>query len=274
VALSARPSSWRRFGWLLAVGASLGAQPQPVPALRDSVIDLTYPFDAGTIYWPADRHFERKPTAAGMTPGGYWYASAEFAASEHGGTHLDSPLHFARGRRSVDQIPLSDLIGPAVVVDIREAAGRDRDYQLTVADLERWEARYGQIPRGSIVLVRTGWGKYWPDKRAYLGTDKPGDTANLHFPGISETAAEWLVRRRAPRGVGIDTASIDHGPSKLFRAHQVFCSADIYALENVANLDQLPATGATLIALPMKIAGGTGAPTRLIALLGETGSPR
>jgi kynurenine formamidase len=252
---------------LLAPGATLPAQQAPAVPADATVVDLTYPFDAATIYWPADRHFERKQTAAGITPNGYWYASAEFAASEHGGTHLDSPIHFAEGRRSVDQIPIEALIGPAAVIDITEACTRDRDYELTVPDLTRWESRHGRIPNRAIVLIQTGWGKYWPDKKRYLGTDKPGDTANLHFPGISEAAARWLAGERVIAGAGIDTASIDHGPSRLFRAHQVLCAANIYALENVANLERVPPTGATLVALPMKITGGSGAPARIIAFV-------
>lgn len=235
--------------------------------LEAKAIDLTYPFDATTIYWPTDQPFHWERTKWGPSPGGYWYASAAYAASEHGGTHLDSPIHFAEGGASVDEIPLTKLIGPAVVIDISGACARDRDYQLSVADLEAWERDRGPIPRGAIVLVRTGWGRYWPDRARYLGSDRPGDTADLHFPGISGEAARWLALRRTIDGVGIDTASLDHGPSRDFSAHRALNSAGLYGLENVAHLDRLPPTGATLIALPMKIKGGTGGPTRVIALL-------
>lgn len=168
--------------------------------------------------------------------------------------------------QTTDQIPVSKLVGPAVVIDVREGAAKDRNYLLTAADIDRWEARHGRIPEGSIVLVRTGWERYWGDRKAYLGTDKPGDTANLHFPGISKEAAALLAARKVD-AVGLDTPSLDHGPSKTFAAHRELAAANIYGLENVANLDRLPPTGATLIALPMKIAGGTGGPVRIIAVL-------
>ncbi|MBI3694599.1 MAG: cyclase family protein, partial [Acidobacteria bacterium] len=202
----------------------------------------------------------------GVSPEGYWYSSASFEASEHGGTHLDSPIHFAEGQLTTDQIPLSKLIAPALVIDIAAACAKNRDYQLTPADIAAWEKAHGGIPAGTIVLVRTGWGKRWPNKKQYLGDDKPGDASNLHFPGISRPAAELLVKRKVS-GVGIDTASMDYGPSKDFMTHRILNSAGIYGLENVANLDKVPAAGATLVALPMKIKGGTGGPARIIAIL-------
>lgn len=230
-------------------------------------VDLTYAFDEHTIYWPTDRSFHWEKTKWGASADGHWYASANFAASEHGGTHLDSPIHFGEGQKTTDQIPLTRLIGPAVVVDVRDPCTKDRDFRLRVSDLEAWESAHGPIPDGAIVVVRTGWGRFWPDKARYLGTDRPGDTANLHFPGISREAAEWLVSRRKVSGVGIDTASLDYGPSADFIAHRILNGADIYGLENVASLEKVPEVGATLIALPMKIKGGSGGPTRIIAIL-------
>ncbi len=231
------------------------------------VIDLTYNFDEQAIYWPTAKPFEWQKEAWGKSAGGYWYTAARYAASEHGGTHLDSPLHFGEGKLATDEIPLSRLIGPCIVIDISEACAKDADYRLRVDDVTMWEKQNGQIPDNAIVLIRTSWGKFWPDKKRYLGTDQPGDTANLHFPGISREAAELLAKQRRLDGIGIDTASLDHGPSKDFIAHQVLNGANIYGLENVANLDRLPARGATLVALPMKIKGGTGGPVRVIAIL-------
>jgi kynurenine formamidase len=230
------------------------------------IVDLTYSFDEKTVYWPTAKPFQWEKESWGQSAGGYWYTAARYAASEHGGTHLDAPIHFGEGRLAADEIPLSRLVAPAVVIDISEAAAKNADYRLTVDDIVSWEKANGQIPDNSIALVRSGWGKFWPDRKRYLGTDAPGDTANLHFPGISREAAEFLAKRRKLDGVGIDTASIDHGPSKDFIAHQILNGANIYALENVANLDRLPAKGATLIALPMKIKGGTGGPARIIAI--------
>ncbi|HJY86271.1 MAG TPA: cyclase family protein [Candidatus Acidoferrales bacterium] len=231
------------------------------------VVDLTYSFDANTIYWPTAKSFDWQKESWGISPGGYWYAAARYAASEHGGTHIDSPIHFGKDKVTTDEIPLVRLMGPAAVIDISDACAQNSDYRLSVADITSWEKQYGPISDGAIVLVHTRWGKFWPDKKRYLGSDAPGDTAHLHFPGLSREAAEFLVTKRKINGVGIDTASMDYGPSKDFIVHQIINGANIYGLENVANLEQVPRSGATLIVLPMKIKGGTGAPTRIIAIL-------
>ena len=237
------------------------------PSIDDSkIVDLTHAFDDKAIYWPTAKPFTWEKESWGLNAQGKWYTAARYSASEHGGTHLDAPIHFAEGGLTADKIPVSKLVGPAVVIDVRDAVTKDRDYVLAPADIEGWEARHGRISQGSIVLVRTGWEKFWGDRKAYLGTDKPGDTANLHFPGISKEAAALLAARKVD-AVGLDTPSLDHGPSKTFDTHRELAAANIYGLENVANLDRVPATGATLIALPMKIAGGTGGPVRIIAIV-------
>jgi kynurenine formamidase len=231
------------------------------------VVDLTHPFDATTIYWPTAKRFDLEVVHHGDTPGGYWYEANNFAAAEHGGTHLDAPAHFAKGKATVDQVPVTAGIGPLVVVDVRAAAARDADYRLTRADLAAWEAAHGRIPPGAIVVMLSGWAARWPDAKRYLGTDVRGDTANLHFPGFSREAAEFLVAERDIKAIGVDTPSIDHGPSTDFVVHRVVNGADKPGLENLANLDRLPPVGATLIALPMPIAGGSGGPVRAIAVL-------
>jgi kynurenine formamidase len=245
-----------------------GEVAKPVTTKIDEakLVDLTYAFDDKAIYWPTAKPFEWQKESWGKSAGGYWYTAARYSASEHGGTHLDAPIHFGEGKQSADEIPLTRLVGPAIVIDIAQACASNADYQLSAADITAWETANGAIANESIVLVRTGWGKFWPDKKKYLGTDAPGDTANLHFPGISREAAELLAARKI-EAIGIDTASIDHGQSKDFITHQVLNGANIYGLENVANLERLPAKGSTLIALPMKIKGGTGAPARIVALL-------
>ena len=238
------------------------------PALDTAkLVDLTYTFDDKTIYWPTEDGFHLEQGPHGLTPQGYFYSANRIAAAEHGGTHMDAPIHFAEGKLTADQVPLTSLVGAAVVIDVSAAAARDRDYRLQVEDLERWEAKYGRIPDGAIVLMRSGWGRFWPDKLAYLGTDQKGDVANLHFPGFSKEAAEWLVTQRSIDAIAVDTASIDHGPSKEFPVHQTINGANKPGFENVANLDRLPEYGATIIALPMKIGGGSGGPARIIAVL-------
>ncbi|HJZ11957.1 MAG TPA: cyclase family protein [Acidobacteriota bacterium] len=231
------------------------------------IIDLTYSFNEQTIYWPTAKSFQHEKVAWGKGSAGFWYTSANICASEHGGTHLDAPIHFAQDKWTNDQIPVERLVGPVLVIDITEACKSNPDYQLQVEDIRRWEENNGPISPDSIVLIRTGWGKFWPDKKNYLGNDKPGDATDLHFPGFSKAAAEFLVKERSIKGAGLDTASLDPGTSQDFIAHQVFNGANVYGLENVANLDRLPAKGALLIALPMKIENGTGGPVRIIALV-------
>lgn len=234
---------------------------------ESKIIDLTYSFGPDTIYWPTAESFTLTQVAHGQTPGGYFYAANNICMAEHGGTHMDAPIHFAEGHFTTDQVPVTAGIGPAVVVDVRDKAAANRDYRLQVADLTAWESRYGRIPRGAIVIMFSGWGARWGDKLRYLGTDTPGDVINLHFPGFSKEAAEFLVHEREIHAIAVDTASIDYGPSQDFTVHRVITGANKPAFENVASVDRLPAAGATIIALPMKIAGGSGGPTRVIALL-------
>lgn len=256
---------WLPVVLLLAHVASCGRA--DAPAIDSSkVVDLSYVYDESTIYWPNAEGFRHQKDQWAVNESGFWYAAGDFGSAEHGGTHLDSPIHFAEGEATVDEIPLGDLVGPAAVIDVSDQARADRDYRVTGDDIRGWEAAYGRLTPEMIVVIRTGWGSRWPDRLAYMGSDTPGDTVNLHFPGISAEAAELLVEREV-KGVGIDTASLDYGPSTDFIAHQILNGAGIYGLENLANAEALPSTGATLLALPMKIREGTGAPTRIIAIL-------
>lgn len=231
-------------------------------------VDLTHAFDAETIYWPTDTAGFRLDTLAyGTTDGGWFYASNAFATAEHGGTHLDAPIHFAEGRWTADEIPLSGLVGPAAVVDVSDRA--TPDYAVSVADLEGWEAIHGTFPDGAILLLRTGWGTRWNDRAAYLGTERTGPEAvpALHFPGLAPEAARWLVDQRGIVAVGIDTPSIDPGQSTDFQSHVTLYGENIVGFENVAALEQLPPAGAYVVALPMKIRGGSGGPLRIVAFV-------
>lgn len=249
--------------------ASCAPEPQPQPFPNGKLVDLTHAFSAETIYWPTAKSFTFEKVAEGVTPGGYYYAANNFAAAEHGGTHLDSPIHFAEGKHTADQIPLEQLLGAAIVIDVSAAALENRDYQVQVSDFEAWEKTHGRIPDQAIVLLRTGSGKFWPDREKYLGTTETGPEAvpKLHFPGLHPEAAAWLVGNRQINAIGIDTPSIDYGQSTLFESHVTLFTANIPAFENVASLEQLPATGANVIALPMKIQGGSGGPLRIIAIV-------
>jgi kynurenine formamidase len=239
-------------------------------ALR-GLVDLSHPFNEQTIYWPTARQFKLTKVAEGETEGGWFYAANDFEAAEHGGTHLDAPIHFARGGDTADQLPLRRLVGEAVVIDVSKRALEDPDYLVSRSDIGAFEKRNGRIPRRAIVLLRTGFDRYWPDAERYLGTAERGEQAvpKLHFPGLAESAAQWLVRERAVKAIGIDTASIDYGQSTDFRAHRVLGAANVPVFENVARLGDLPKRGFSVVALPMKIEGGSGGPLRIIAVLGH-----
>jgi kynurenine formamidase len=253
---------------LLLLSTACGARRPSPPAIDlAKVVDLSYAFGPDTIYWPTAESFTLERVHYGPTGQGYWYAANNICMAEHGGTHMDAPIHFAAGRRTSEQVPLASCIGPAVVVDVRAQAAANRDYRLTVDDLTAWEHAHGRIPRDAIVVMRSGWGTYWGSKLRYLGTDQPGDVGNLHFPGFSREAAQFLVAERDVAAIGVDTASIDYGQSADFIVHQIINGADKPGFENLANLDRLPPAGATLIALPLKITGGSGGPARVIAIL-------
>ena len=253
----------------LAGGLVLASASSALDLSGGKWVDLTHPFSEETIYWPTADGFAKETVFEGRTEGGYYYSAFNYRAAEHGGTHLDAPVHFAEGRRAADQIPLEQLIGPAVVIDVSPKAEADRDYQITPDDVRTWEAEHGEVPGGAIVLFNTGSARFWPDRIKYMGTDErgAGAVAKLHFPGIHPDTARFLGEERRIRAVGLDTPSIDHGQSKDFMTHRVLGERDIPGFENVANLDGLPPTGATVVALPMKIEGGSGGPLRIVAFV-------
>jgi kynurenine formamidase len=249
--------------------------PQSVPSQvamtswPGTIVDLSHTYDASTIFWPTAEPFKLDKVADGVTPGGYYYAANNFRTAEHGGTHLDAPVHFASGKHAVDGIPLDQLVGFAAVVDVAAKCEANADYLVTQADLEAWERTHGQIPAGAILLIRTDFSKRWPDAARYLGTAERGAAAvpKLHFPGVHPDAARWIVANRPIKALGIDTASIDYGQSTDYQTHRALYARDIPGLENLTNLDRLPPAGAQIVALPMKIGGGSGAPLRAIAIL-------
>jgi kynurenine formamidase len=235
---------------------------------RAQVVDLSYPFDRDTIYWPTSTStFQHEVLHKGMADGGYWYENASLCTPEHGGTHLDAPAHFAEGKWSTADVPVQRLVGPAVVIDVRDRTAADSDYRLTRADVDAFEASHGPIPAGAIVVLRTGWEGRWPDRKRYLGDDTPGDASNLHFPSYGAEAATLLVEKRHVYALGVDTASIDHGPSTDFPVHRIAGAANVVGLENLTNLEGVPAVGAWIAALPMKIADGSGGPARVVAFV-------
>jgi kynurenine formamidase len=230
-------------------------------------VDLSHPYSDQTLYWPTAGTFHKETVFEGITDGGFYYTAYNIRTAEHGGTHMDAPVHFSEGRQSVDQVPLERLIGQAAVIDVSSRVV-DPDYQLSVDDLLQWEETHGPVGEGDIVLIRTGYDAYWPDAARYLGTELRGEQAVplLHFPGIHPEAARMLVQRGI-KAVGLDTASIDFGQSGDFMTHRILYEANIPGFENLADLSSLPARGAFVIALPMKIEGGSGAPLRIVAFI-------
>jgi kynurenine formamidase len=261
---------WVVIAVVLATGCTSSPAPQPLAAFPEGdLIDLSHTYDEATIFWPTSERFRLDKVADGITPAGYYYAANNFFTAEHGGTHIDAPIHFSEGAQSVDQIPVDRYFGPAVVVDAVEASERDPDYQVTTDDLLRSERDFGEIPPDAIVVIRTGFSRRWPDAARYLGTAERGEAAAtmLHFPGLHPDAARWLLENRHIKVVGIDTASIDYGQSTLFETHRVLFARNIPAFENLTALERLPLRGASIVALPMKIAGGSGAPLRAVAII-------
>lgn len=233
-----------------------------------NIIDLSHDFSDETVYWVTAKEFTLDTVFNGLTNKGFFYAANNFSTAEHGGTHIDAPIHFAKNGQTVDEIPLENLIGAGIKIDISSKAKNNPDYLVSIEDFKTWEKTNNTtIPDGSIVLLETGFSQYYPNKLKYLGTTERGEHAvqELHFPGLDPDAANWLVANRNIHAIGIDTPSIDYGQSQLFKSHVILLSENIPAFENLTNLEQLPEKGFEIIALPMKIKGGSGAPLRIIA---------
>jgi kynurenine formamidase len=254
---------------VVAVLALVTARAGAFDAADYHLVDLGHAYGAETLYWPSrpTPRFELERLSYGETPGGWFYSANRFCAPEHGGTHLDAPIHFARDQRTVDEIPLTQLIAPAVRIDVRDQAARDRNYRLQPADVRRFEQKWGAVRAGTIVLLQTGWSRHWPDRKAYFGSESTEDASALEFPGYGEEAARLLVEERGVALLGVDTASIDFGRSKDFIVHRIAAAKNVGGLENLTNLDQLPQSGFHVVALPVKIRGGSGGPVRVIALV-------
>jgi len=248
---------------LLPQNARHDSMLEGVPSGKTRVLDLSYAISDKLVPWPGDEKFFEAKVNASVEKNGYFTRS--FWMLEHYGTHLDAPAHFPPGKATVDQIPVKQLFGPAVVIDVRAESGKDADYQLGAARVEEWEKRHGPIPEGSIVLLRTGWSSRWPDARKYRNQDAKG---KMHFPGFSVEAAKLLIERKVS-GLGCDTLSIDHGASSDYAVHHLALGAGLYQLENLADMSELPETGAFLIVAPIKLEGGSGGPVRVFALLPE-----
>ena len=258
---------------ILMVWVAVGCQSQSNevqdPLENGTWVDLTHEYSEETLVWPTSDNFALDTLFVGMTDGGYYYESYSFRTNEHGGTHLDAPIHFAEGRMSTEALGLDQITGYAAVVDVSENALADRNYQVTVEDVQTWESESGVTVDDKIVLLYTGYSQFWPDAEAYMGTSLKGDegVAALQFPGIHPDLAQWLVDNRQIRAIGLDTPSLDFGRSTEYMSHRILFDKNIPGFENVANLDQILGKNAYIVALPMKIKNGSGAPLRIVAFV-------
>jgi kynurenine formamidase len=253
-------------GCAIAVALLVFAKRRPEspasPAFHE-VLDLTHAINAQVpTYELAEKLAFHSTTVATIDKDGYF--ARDISLPEHFGTHLDAPAHFARGLWTVDQIPPERFVAPLVVMDVKAGPRTNADYQVSVEDIARWEQAHGQIPPDAVVIANTGWDARWSSAKDYRNAD---DKGVMHFPGYSLDAAKFLVEARNALGLGIDTLSIDYGPSKDFPVHQYTLAHSLYHLENVANLDRTPPTGATVVVAPMKLEGGSGSPVRILALV-------
>lgn len=253
-------------GYVLALALFLFAQHHTdaaQPSGFRAVVDLTHTLNAQTpTYELSAQPAYQAKTVATIDKDRYF--ARTISLPEHFGTHLDAPAHFARGLWTVDQIPPERLVAPLAVIDVSANVKNDADYLISVEDIAKWEQAHGQIPLGSVVIVHTGWDSRWNSVKDYRNPDAKGV---MHFPGYSQDAAKFLVEGRNVLGIGIDTLSIDYGPSKDFAVHQYTLVHSVYHLENVANLDRAPASGAIVVVAPMKLEGGSGSPVRILALV-------
>jgi kynurenine formamidase len=248
---------------LIAGGAAAAlavALPGPAAAhARRRLADLTHTFTAGFPVYSLGN--PTRETLVTIPANGYY--SQRWTFAEHSGTHMDVPGHFVTGGRLTPQITPAELILPAVVVDISARVAGNPDAQLTVDDLRRFEHRHGRIPRGAAVFMYSGWERRLPlGEIAYRGQDAAG---TYHFPGFHVEAVEWLLVRRGITAIGVDTLSLDHGPSTTFEVHHRLLGADRYGLENLANLATIPPLGATIYVGVVPWERGSGGPCRIVA---------
>ncbi|XP_065069641.1 kynurenine formamidase-like isoform X2 [Rhopilema esculentum] len=231
--------------------------------LGKHLVDLSYTYNNQTLNWPTERKERFRFTKREKYDSPHYEANS-FSVAEHTGTHIDAPRHFVAGGYGVARIPLSRLIGLSVVINVTEQARLNSDLQIGEVHFREHEKKFGRIPDDSIVLLYTGFGKFWPNAALYFGT-ATNNTDLLHFPGLDPSGATWLLNNRKIKSIGIDTASIDYGQSKDYQSHRILFAQNVPAFENVANLDKVPAKGAMVYALPMKIGEGTGGPLRIVA---------
>ena len=235
--------------------------PLPLTITIRRVVHLSHIIDPEIPLWPGDPPVEFE-TVTELEKDGYYLR--RFSLGEHIATHMNAPNSFYPQGISIDQYPAESLIAKAVVIDIRQQVGTNPDYALTLSDVLAWEQPYGQIPQGSVVLLFTGWQSKWSDQKAFINSDTAG---GLHFPGFSSEATQFLLSQRQIAGVGIDTHGVDSGQDITFATNRLVLEQSRIVLENLTNLDQLPAVGTTLIMGVLRLKGGSGSPATVLALV-------
>ncbi|XP_067684870.1 isatin hydrolase-like [Haliotis asinina] len=234
---------------------------------QDEIVDLTHTFGKKTIYWPGNPPFNFSNVFRLTGTTGYIAEANAFQTAEHSGTHMDAPRHFCPDGKRMHELDMNRLSGPGVVIDVRKQSEANRDFQATEQTFRDWEEEHGTIPDGAIVLFNFGWDKFWPDRKLIFNTDDVMNPSTFHYPGVSLNATKWLTSNRKVHAVGGDTPSPDYGQSSLFETHvMLLCDHGIIILENVANLNSMPATGTKVYIGALKLENGSGTPVRLFAV--------
>lgn len=256
-----------RFAVVALLGATVAsAQDTAAPVMLpeavtfSQVLDLTQPMYEGMPFWPGGVPFTMT-RLVDYAEGGY--RLHKFEVGENTGTHVDAPSHFIEGGTPIENIALNQLVTPAVMIDIQDKVAQDEDYLLSADDVRAWEAEHGEIPSGALVILNTGWYKRFGEPERYINMDAEGV---MRFPGYGPDAAELLLERDVA-GIGIDTLSLDNGSAETFATHDIMLGADKYQIENMANLDALPPTGATIVVGVLPVRDGSQAQARIFALL-------
>lgn len=241
--------------------AAVAATPARAQRSFAAVVDLThtlspaFPTFFGVPGITIEKRYTLKKDGANVN---WWHVV------EHAGTHVDTPLHYSDSGASAATIPVEQLVVPLAVVDVAAKAAQNADYALSRQDLEEWEAKHGRLPDNCCVAMHSGWAQHVGNAAKFTGKDAAGV---MHFPGIHPTAAEWLIRERRVAGLAVDTLSLDHGPSRDFKTHTIWLPSGRWGIENIANLDKVPPTGATLVVGLPKVKDASGAPARIFALV-------
>ncbi|KAL8581939.1 hypothetical protein ACOMHN_027921 [Nucella lapillus] len=232
-----------------------------------TLIDLTYRLKKGeAMSWPSlpDYNFTILSRQMNLNYN-VWLESNKFEITEHTGTHMDAPAHMVKGKWRMHDIPLDKFSGPGVVVNMAGKVKDNEVYQLTVEDMKAWESEHGTIPEKAVVLVNFGWGSRYPDRNRVFNTNSLNDPNTYKFPSVSEEVAKWMVEERTIVALGTDTPSPDTSHGYRLPVHLTLLEKDVLIIENVANLDDMPPKGTTVILGALNIYDGSGAPMRLLA---------